>query len=219
MTAESQRQQRGGFADRADRRPDGRPGARARRRAVRHQGAESVRQQGAAAHRRCRTRPRPSATATGTRTRRWPARTRRRPAPPARPGRRPPPTAAVATARRRRPHPAAGAAHAPSRRPTAGDQPARPAGRASQPLSTETGRRSVHLLRAGRRLCAHRGRRAAARAAGDARLRGQLTERDQSGRTVYRVRLGPFEHKEEADAAKEKLDGAGVDSALVRVQK
>src|SRR4029079_14044345 len=47
----------------------------------------------------------------------------------------------------------------------------------------------------------------------------KVTEREQSGRTVYRVRLGPFERKEEADAAKEKLDGNSVDAALVRVQK
>lgn len=47
----------------------------------------------------------------------------------------------------------------------------------------------------------------------------KVTEREQSGRTVYRVRLGPFEHKDEADAAKARLDGNSVDSALVRVQK
>jgi cell division protein FtsN len=47
----------------------------------------------------------------------------------------------------------------------------------------------------------------------------KVTEREQSGRTVYRVRLGPFEHKEEADAAKTRLDGNSVDAALVRVQK
>jgi cell division protein FtsN len=47
----------------------------------------------------------------------------------------------------------------------------------------------------------------------------KVTEREQSGRTVYRVRLGPFERKEDADAAKVKLDGNAIDSALVRVQK
>ena len=47
----------------------------------------------------------------------------------------------------------------------------------------------------------------------------KITEREQSGRTVYRVRIGPFERKDEADAAKDKLAGAGVESALVRVQK
>ena len=50
-------------------------------------------------------------------------------------------------------------------------------------------------------------------------LEGKLTEREQSGRTVYRVRLGPFDKKADADAAKEKLDAASVESALVRVQR
>jgi len=47
----------------------------------------------------------------------------------------------------------------------------------------------------------------------------KVTEREQSGRTVYRVRVGPYESKDEADAAKARLDGAGIDSALVRVQR
>ena len=47
----------------------------------------------------------------------------------------------------------------------------------------------------------------------------RVTEREQAGRTVYRVRVGPFDKKDEADATKEKLDSAGVESALVRVQK
>jgi cell division protein FtsN len=50
-------------------------------------------------------------------------------------------------------------------------------------------------------------------------IESKLTEREQGGRTVFRVRVGPFERKEEADAAKDKLADAGVDSALVRVQK
>jgi len=33
------------------------------------------------------------------------------------------------------------------------------------------------------------------------------------------VRIGPFERKDEADGAKEKLAGVGVEAALVRVQK
>jgi len=47
----------------------------------------------------------------------------------------------------------------------------------------------------------------------------KVTEREQSGRTVYRVRIGPFPAKDSADGAKEKLSAAGVDAALVRVQK
>ena len=47
----------------------------------------------------------------------------------------------------------------------------------------------------------------------------KLTEREQSGHTMYRVRVGPFDKKESADSAKDKLGEAGVESALVRVQK
>ncbi len=47
----------------------------------------------------------------------------------------------------------------------------------------------------------------------------RVTEREQSGRTVYRVRVGPFERKEDADRSKEKLDASGLETALVRVQR
>ena len=50
-------------------------------------------------------------------------------------------------------------------------------------------------------------------------LEAKLTEREQAGRTVHRVRLGPFEKKADADAAKEKLTSSGIDAALVRVQR
>ena len=50
-------------------------------------------------------------------------------------------------------------------------------------------------------------------------MEGRLTEREQAGRTVYRVRLGPFDRKGDADAAKEKLAAAGVEASLVRVQR
>ena len=47
----------------------------------------------------------------------------------------------------------------------------------------------------------------------------RVTEREQSGRQVFRVRVGPFEMKEDADRQKEKLEAGGVDTALVRVQR
>jgi cell division protein FtsN len=50
-------------------------------------------------------------------------------------------------------------------------------------------------------------------------LEAKVTEREQSGRTVFRVRLGPFDKKEDAEKAKERLDGSGVETALVRVQR
>jgi cell division protein FtsN len=47
----------------------------------------------------------------------------------------------------------------------------------------------------------------------------KVTEREQAGRTVYRVRVGPFEARPQADAALEKLQAAGVESTLVRVER
>ena len=47
----------------------------------------------------------------------------------------------------------------------------------------------------------------------------RVTEREQAGRTVHRVRLGPFEDRGEADSTKEKLAAAGFDAALVRAPK
>jgi cell division protein FtsN len=49
--------------------------------------------------------------------------------------------------------------------------------------------------------------------------KARITEREQNGRTMYRVRLGPFDKRDTANAAKEKLDDAGLDAALVQVQK
>jgi cell division protein FtsN len=50
-------------------------------------------------------------------------------------------------------------------------------------------------------------------------MTARVTEREQSGRTVFRVRLGPFDKKDEALSAKERLDSAGVDTSLIQVQK
>ncbi|MDO9404154.1 MAG: SPOR domain-containing protein [Polaromonas sp.] len=50
-------------------------------------------------------------------------------------------------------------------------------------------------------------------------FQAKVTEREQSGRTVYRVRLGPYDKKDEADKAKERLDANSVETALVRVQR
>jgi cell division protein FtsN len=50
-------------------------------------------------------------------------------------------------------------------------------------------------------------------------VEARVSEREQSGRTVYRVRVGPFDKREDADLAKERLEGAGHGSALVRVQR
>jgi cell division protein FtsN len=50
-------------------------------------------------------------------------------------------------------------------------------------------------------------------------MSAKISEREQSGRTMYRVRLGPFERKDEADAAQQRLAANGVEAALVRVER
>jgi cell division protein FtsN len=50
-------------------------------------------------------------------------------------------------------------------------------------------------------------------------VEAKVTEREQSGRQVFRVRVGPFDKKEDADRSKERLEAGGVETALVRVQR
>jgi cell division protein FtsN len=50
-------------------------------------------------------------------------------------------------------------------------------------------------------------------------VEAKVTEREQSGRTVFRVRAGPFDSKDAADRVKERIDSGGMESALVRVQR
>lgn len=50
-------------------------------------------------------------------------------------------------------------------------------------------------------------------------LEARITEREQGGRTVYRVRVGPFDNKDDAEVTKERIDTAGIETALVRIQK
>lgn len=50
-------------------------------------------------------------------------------------------------------------------------------------------------------------------------LEPRIQEREVNGRTMYRVRIGPFAQREQADEVRVKLQAAGIDSALVRIQK
>jgi cell division protein FtsN len=47
----------------------------------------------------------------------------------------------------------------------------------------------------------------------------KLSEREQSGRTVFRVRIGPFDTQADADAAKDKLADGGTEAVLVRINR
>jgi cell division protein FtsN len=47
----------------------------------------------------------------------------------------------------------------------------------------------------------------------------KVSERDQSGRTMYRVRLGPYQVRDEAESTQSKLQSGGETAALVRVER
>jgi cell division protein FtsN len=50
-------------------------------------------------------------------------------------------------------------------------------------------------------------------------LDAKINERDQGGRSVYRVRVGPLQTKEEADHVHTRLDDAHLDSVMIRMQR
>ena len=47
----------------------------------------------------------------------------------------------------------------------------------------------------------------------------KVMEREQNGRTVYRVRLGPSDTREAAEDLQRKIEAAGFEANLVRVQR
>jgi cell division protein FtsN len=47
----------------------------------------------------------------------------------------------------------------------------------------------------------------------------KVMEREQNGRTVFRVRLGPNDTREAAEDLQRKIEGAGFEANLVRVQR
>jgi cell division protein FtsN len=50
-------------------------------------------------------------------------------------------------------------------------------------------------------------------------LDAKVSERDQAGRVVYRVRLGPFSDKNAAERIRVQLESNGIDNTLVRLQR
>lgn len=50
-------------------------------------------------------------------------------------------------------------------------------------------------------------------------FQAEISEREQAGRPVFRVRLGPFASKVDADIMQERLTGQGIEANLVRVQR
>jgi cell division protein FtsN len=50
-------------------------------------------------------------------------------------------------------------------------------------------------------------------------LDAKVSQRDQAGRVVYRVRLGPYSDKSAAERTRVQLESNGIDNTLVRVQR
>ena len=50
-------------------------------------------------------------------------------------------------------------------------------------------------------------------------LDAKVSERDQAGRVVYRVRLWPYSDKSAAERTRAQLENNGIDNTLVRVQR
>ena len=50
-------------------------------------------------------------------------------------------------------------------------------------------------------------------------LDAKVSERDQAGRVVYRVRMGPFSDKNAAERIRTQLESNGIENTLVRVQR
>ncbi len=50
-------------------------------------------------------------------------------------------------------------------------------------------------------------------------LTARITEREQAGRTVYRVRVGPFPARGEADALVVRLQEQAIEAQIVRVER
>ncbi len=50
-------------------------------------------------------------------------------------------------------------------------------------------------------------------------LAAKITEREQAGRTVYRVRVGPYPARGEADALQQRLQEQTIEAQIVRVER
>ncbi len=50
-------------------------------------------------------------------------------------------------------------------------------------------------------------------------LDAKVSEREQAGRTVYRVRLGPFDDKAAAERVRTKLESAQIENTILRIQR
>ena len=90
---------------------------------------------------------------------------------------------------------------------------------ASAPRSTATGPETfVYFVQAGAFTRAEDAEQQRAKLAMMG-IESKVTEREQAGRTVLRVRAGPFDTRDEADALQVRLSNAAIDARLVRVER
>ena len=47
----------------------------------------------------------------------------------------------------------------------------------------------------------------------------RISEREQGGRPVFRVRVGPYETREETQGPMDRLQASGIEVSLVRVER
>ncbi len=50
-------------------------------------------------------------------------------------------------------------------------------------------------------------------------LDAKVSEREQAGRTIFRVRLGPFDDKAAAERVRARLESAQIENTIVRIQR
>ena len=50
-------------------------------------------------------------------------------------------------------------------------------------------------------------------------MAARVMAREQAGRTVYRVRVGPFDERSSAEDSQARLGAAGIEANLVRVER
>jgi cell division protein FtsN len=50
-------------------------------------------------------------------------------------------------------------------------------------------------------------------------LEARVVERDQSGRTIHRVRVGPYDKMGEAEGTRDRLVAAGIEARLMRAER
>lgn len=50
-------------------------------------------------------------------------------------------------------------------------------------------------------------------------LEARVVERDQSGRTIHRVRIGPYDKQADAEGTRDRLLAAGVEARLMRAER